>query len=62
MPALTKAEAKTWLDEYSATPFDLRAPCSSGHEECSLEPGGFCLGNVIERIFAEDEPNATDET
>lgn len=61
--APTKAEAKAWLDRYSATPFDLRVPCHEGHEECSLmEPARYCLGDIVERIFAGDEPNATDET
>jgi len=53
--ALTKVEALAWLRQYSATPVDFRCKCAEGHTECSTEPAGHCLGDIIERVFA-DEP------
>lgn len=51
---MNKTDARQWLNLFSDTPDDLRAPCKYGHKECSTTPQGECLDEVIKAAIPPD--------
>jgi len=53
---MTRDEAKLWLNRFGDMPEGTRHPCRHGHGDCSIDPKGPCLDDVIRAAIPEPDP------